>query len=87
MSMERHRSVHNPLLGVLLPVSTVRSAASAPVSQRRPTGPPHKPVTYVQQLKNINKAATMNKQPGEGFGGGEGRGVALLCWHVFVGMM
>ena len=42
----------------------MRSVVSAPLSQRRPTGPPHKPMTYVQQLKSINKAATINKQPG-----------------------
>ena len=43
----------------------MRSARSAPASQRRPSGPPHKPVTYVEQLKNINKAATMRTQQGK----------------------
>nr|KAG5702201.1 hypothetical protein BaRGS_033913 [Batillaria attramentaria] len=36
---------------------SARSARSTLMSQRRPVGPPHKPMTYVEQLKKINAAA------------------------------
>ncbi|KAK7099790.1 ciliogenesis and planar polarity effector 1-like [Littorina saxatilis] len=45
-------------------LDSVRSASTAQVSQRKPTGPPHKPMTYVQQLKKINREATITKQTG-----------------------
>ncbi|KAL8600712.1 hypothetical protein ACOMHN_057302 [Nucella lapillus] len=50
-------------------VSTNRSAVSAPTLQRKATGPPHKPMTYVQQLKQINKAATVHARTGRRGGG------------------
>ncbi|XP_076463357.1 uncharacterized protein LOC143295514 isoform X2 [Babylonia areolata] len=60
--------------------SSRRSTVSAPTIQRKPSGPPHKPMTYVQQLKQINKAATVHAaRPGRrgGGGGGGGRGAAV----------
>jgi hypothetical protein len=46
-----------------LSVSTHRSASTMSTVQRKPTGPPHKPMTYVEQLQKLNKEA-LRQQPG-----------------------